>query len=543
MAEVLPYMQVNIPAPRGGAGRDARGSASPKEGAEPLSFESLMAECSASQEPGGAAPEARRYPALEQVYSAMQGSLFPFGKPVLDLLASMAEDLQTSAPEVLDLAEDAAAGLLDRLSAEDRERLKALLSRMDEGGASNLRQRLLAALRGAKGAAARMREAYSVLLQALDGGAEGAADAAPEVPTQEAPQPVEEGRDEPGAPFALHPEGPEAPDAVPVPAPRPEGATEPDEGLEKPGAAGEEGQTVVPPEPAAARLLGADVDGAGAQASGMDVLLRARPRRGGAVQAPERRVEVEPRKDAELAQGGSRDEDAAPRRGAEVRGAGEAASREEGAGTRQAPSQEGQSGPGGRRGGTDLGRASVAERRAGVGEVPERRQERTDFQSFFEGVLAHRRTAAREAPAPLNLNPRAADFAHGEALREGLVNVVRFVRADGAQRASVVVDPPALGRVTVELASGTSGVEASIKVASEQVRQLVQDQLTQLRATLEQQGVQLAHFAVDVRQDEGRGQRDTGRDGRRNGRRVEAAEDEPLEFRVDLEQGMLCWVA
>ena len=118
MAEVLPYMQVNIPAPRGGAGRDARGSASPKEGAEPLSFESLMAECSASQEPGGAAPEARRYPALEQVYSAMQGSLFPFGKPVLDLLASMAEDLQTSAPEVLDLAEDAAAGLLDRLSAE-----------------------------------------------------------------------------------------------------------------------------------------------------------------------------------------------------------------------------------------------------------------------------------------------------------------------------------------------------------------------------------------------------------------------------------------
>ena len=539
MAEVLPYMQVNIPAPRGGAGRDARGSASPKEGAEPLSFESLMAECSASQEPGGAAPEARRYPALEQVYSAMQGSLFPFGKPVLDLLASMAEDLQANAPEVLDRAEDAASVLLDRLSAEDRERLKALLSRMDEGGASGLRQRLLAALRGAKGAAARLREACDVLQPpASDGGAEAVSDAVAELPAQEVPQPLDEGV----APFAPRPEKLRAPDEITAPVPRGEEATEHDEGPEEPAAADEGGQ-VVPPEPAAARLLGADVDGAGAQASGMDVLLRARPRRGGAVQAPERRVEVEPRKDAELAQGGSRDEDAAPRRGAEVRGAGEAASREEGAGTRQAPSQEGQSGPGGRRGGTDLGRASVAERRAGVGEVPERRQERTDFQSFFEGVLAHRRTAAREAPAPLNLNPRAADFAHGEALREGLVNVVRFVRADGAQRASVVVDPPALGRVTVELASGTSGVEASIKVASEQVRQLVQDQLTQLRMTLEQQGVQLAHFAVDVQQDEGRGQRDTGRDGRREGRRIEAAEDEPLEFRVDLEQGMLCWVA
>lgn len=540
MAEVLPYVQVNIPAPRGGAGRDTCGSASPKEGVESLSFEGLMAECSASQETDGATPEARRYPTLEQVYSAMQGSLSPFSKPVLDLLASMAEDLQVSAPEVLDLAEDAAAGLLDRLSAEDRERLKALLSRMDEGGASSLRQRLLAALRGAKGAAARMREARDVLLQmpASDGGAEEAADAAPEAPTQEVPQPMEERSDEPGVPFALHPEKPRDPDAVPVPAPGGGEVTEPEEGQKKPG----EGGQVVPLEPAAAQQPG--VDGAGAQVSGMDVLLRGRPvRRGGTAQAPERRAEAEPRKGVEPAQGGPRDGDAAPRRGAEVRGAGEAAPREEGSGTRQAPSQEGQSGAGDHRGGTDPKRAAAPERRAGVGEAPERRQERTDFQSFFEGVLAHRRTAAREAPAPLNLNPRAADFTHGEALREGLVNVVRFVRADGAQRASVVVDPPALGRVTVELASGTSGVEASIKVASEQVRQLVQDQLSQLRMTLEQQGVQLAHFAVDVQQDEGRGQRDTGRDGRRHGRRIEVVEDEPLEFRVDLEQGMLCWVA
>ena len=540
MAEVLPYVQVNIPAPSGRAGGDACGAASPKEGVEPLSFESLMAECAASQEPGGTAPEGRRYPALEQVYSAMQGSFFPFGKPMLDLLASMAEDLQANAPEVLDRAEDAASVLLDRLSAEDRERLKALLSRMDEGGASGLRQRLLAALRGAKGAAARLREACDVLLQpASDGGAEAVPDAVAELPVQEAPQPV----DEQGTPFAPRPEKLRAPDEITAPAPRAEEATEPDEGPEEPAAAGEEGQ-VVPPEPAAAQQFAADGAGLQPQASGLDILLRARPvRRGGAAQATERRMEAEPREAAEPAQGGPREGDPAPRRGGEVRGPGAAAPRAAGAGTRQAPSQEGQSGAGGRRGGTDLGRAAAAERRAGAGEAPERRQERGDFQSFFEGVLAHRRTAARGAPAPLNLNPRAADFTHGEALREGLVNVVRFVRADGAQRASVVVDPPALGRVTVELASGTSGVEASIKVASEQVRQLVQDQLTQLRMTLEQQGVQLAHFAVDVQQDEGRGQRDTGRDGRREGRRIEAAEDEPLEFRVDLEQGMLCWVA
>ena len=304
MAEVLPYVQVNIPAPGGRAGGDACGVASPKEGAEPLSFESLMADCAASQEPGGTAPEGRRYPTLEQVYSAMQGNFFPFGKPVLDLLASMAEDLQANAPEVLDRAEDAASVLLDRLSAEDRERLKALLSRMDEGGASGLRQRLLAALRGAKGAAARLREACDVLQPpASDGGAEAVSDAVAELPAQEVPQPL----DERVAPFAPRPEKLRAPDEITTPAPRGEEVTEPDEGPEEPAAAGEGGQ-VVPPGPAAAQQFAADGAGLQPQASGLDILLRGRPvRRGGAAQAPERRMEAEPREAAEPAQGGPRD--------------------------------------------------------------------------------------------------------------------------------------------------------------------------------------------------------------------------------------------
>ena len=140
-------------------------------------------------------------------------------------------------------------------------------------------------------------------------------------------------------------------------------------------------------------------------------------------------------------------------------------------------------------------------------------------------------------------------LARDEALREGLTNVVRFARVSGEQRASLIVDPPALGRVSVELTSSATGLEASIKVSSEQIRQLVQDQLVQLRWSLTQQGVQLTHFSVDVQQeDAGRQQQETGRE-RRRARGVSGledgadAQDELAGFRVDLDQGLLFWVA
>ena len=98
----------------------------------------------------------------------------------------------------------------------------------------------------------------------------------------------------------------------------------------------------------------------------------------------------------------------------------------------------------------------------------------------------------------------------------------------------------------MELTSGTSGVEASIKVASEQIRQLVQDQLAQLRMNLADQGVQVADFTVDVQQDSQRDRRDSQDEN--NGKRANVIggveeEEDTEEFRVDLEEGLLYWVA
>lgn len=179
-------------------------------------------------------------------------------------------------------------------------------------------------------------------------------------------------------------------------------------------------------------------------------------------------------------------------------------------------------------------------------EASARRTEaHSDFGAYFEGVLNSRRSTARTSqPMPLNLRT-AENFTQASALRDGLTNVVRFIRADGVQKARVIVDPPALGRISVELTSGTSGVEASIKVASEQIRQLVQDQISQLRMNLSQQGVQVAEFTVDVQQDSSGNHNQQGQEqyAGRFGFVDDSDDDEAEDFRIDLEEGLLYWVA
>ena len=167
-----------------------------------------------------------------------------------------------------------------------------------------------------------------------------------------------------------------------------------------------------------------------------------------------------------------------------------------------------------------------------------------NFQNFFDGILNSRRTSSTALSQPLNLRENF-NFNQSETLRDGLVNVVRFIRADGVQKASIVIDPPALGRISVELTSNSSGVEASIKVASEQIRQLVQDQLTQLRMNLSEQGVQVAEFTVDIQQDSSNGgnSQNPNQQNRRENFFTEAEEDDEEEFRIDLEEGLLYWIA
>ncbi len=153
------------------------------------------------------------------------------------------------------------------------------------------------------------------------------------------------------------------------------------------------------------------------------------------------------------------------------------------------------------------------------------------FKSVMKEVLASGAPLATQEPA---------------AFSTGVSNVVRFLTVQGESRASIVIEPPALGRVDIELSQTAGGIEASLKVNTEQLRQYIQDQSVLLRNMLQQQGVVLTEFSVDVRD---MTQRDGSKEeGQRKQARVrgvddpEAAED-VADFRLDLEQGLLYWVA
>ncbi len=169
-----------------------------------------------------------------------------------------------------------------------------------------------------------------------------------------------------------------------------------------------------------------------------------------------------------------------------------------------------------------------------------------NFQTYFDDVLTSRRVNNSESTTPLNLRA-GFNFTQPGILREGITNVVRFIRADGLQKANMIIDPPALGRISVELTSTTSGVEASIRVSSEQIRVLVQSQITQLRMNLAQQGVQVAEFTVDVQQDGAQQNSQDSYNNRDNNNKYRGFnnidDEDTEEFRVDLNDGLLYWVA
>ena len=173
---------------------------------------------------------------------------------------------------------------------------------------------------------------------------------------------------------------------------------------------------------------------------------------------------------------------------------------------------------------------------------------RNDFQNFFEGVLNNRRTLTTSQAQPLDLRTNL-NLSRSESLSNGIVNVVRFIRADGLHKANIIIDPPALGRITIELTSTSSGVEASVKVNSEQIRQLIQDQISQLRMNLSRQGVQVTEFTVDVQQDNANNQQNSQQQNQHrffsqaNFVNDDDFDPESEDFRIDLEQGLLYWVA
>ncbi|MDR0649667.1 MAG: flagellar hook-length control protein FliK [Synergistaceae bacterium] len=172
----------------------------------------------------------------------------------------------------------------------------------------------------------------------------------------------------------------------------------------------------------------------------------------------------------------------------------------------------------------------------------------------FAGELASAARAGRavggqETALPAAAMPDATYELRGDnPLGDGVRSVLEFMKNDGINEARIVVAPPSLGRVDVSLQASGTGVEAVFKVDNEALKQLLQQQLDILKTSLEAQGIHVSSLAVDIKNREdqkGRPDLDGGRGKARRAGGISDGDgdDEPRSARIDLERGLLHWVA
>ena len=169
---------------------------------------------------------------------------------------------------------------------------------------------------------------------------------------------------------------------------------------------------------------------------------------------------------------------------------------------------------------------------------------RTGFYDFMQKVSEERSTDNSSSAKPqymelINRGP--------SAFSESVGNVIRFISTGGLTKATLIIDPPALGKVNIEIISTDNGIETILKVSNEQVKTLVQDQIIQLKQNLEQIGVNLTEFRVDIQKDnENSRDQYNNKPKKARGRATEEEESETEKieaFRVDLRKGLLHWIA
>ncbi len=166
-------------------------------------------------------------------------------------------------------------------------------------------------------------------------------------------------------------------------------------------------------------------------------------------------------------------------------------------------------------------------------------KEAPEHQGTADLVLSQAGRVESPVAAPAEELPRR--LLSALPLNEGLAGAVQTTLSLARNRARVVVEPPALGRVEIYLRQGPQGIETTFRVDNEGLRQLVQTHLDQLRTALQQTGIVLQELSVDIR-DGGEGSPWAEAEKRLRALLPED-DDEPLEFSIDLEQGLLSWMA
>ncbi len=135
------------------------------------------------------------------------------------------------------------------------------------------------------------------------------------------------------------------------------------------------------------------------------------------------------------------------------------------------------------------------------------------------------------------------------AIGEGLAHMVSFLKNEKGDRKGVLrVEPPELGKVRIVINSSDDEVQVHLTVERAEAGDLIKSSEDVLRDAMKRQGLTLGDLAVDV----GNGGRESYSGKERNtfsGQGIskpenpEPEEDGTVLARIDLEQGILHWIA
>jgi len=155
----------------------------------------------------------------------------------------------------------------------------------------------------------------------------------------------------------------------------------------------------------------------------------------------------------------------------------------------------------------------------------------------------------------LEVNP--ADAARGSAiertvaLSEGMAQVIEVIRNRNGHKGRMVLEPPELGTVRIEILSSRDQVRLHLFVENAQARDLVDQSLDVLRQSLSRQGLTLAETMVDIDAGGNGGHAAWGSDAASDassGPVLSDGAEEPQEpgeviARLDIDKGLLNWIA
>lgn len=173
----------------------------------------------------------------------------------------------------------------------------------------------------------------------------------------------------------------------------------------------------------------------------------------------------------------------------------------------------------------------------------------------FSEALAHLADRSRFVGETPNLSRNGASFPflvalEGEGIEaagDGLSHAIRFIHRGNIDKAYVITEPPEWGRIQIDLGLSRDGLEALIKVENEGLAASLRGQMEGLKTALESSGINLAHIAVEAKgKDAGNGSGDSPEDRRRKRGTDPPVGKEKTEsalFQLDLERGLLCWIA